>query len=518
MAYNRINTQFVLEDRLPLDARLTPLSGLDALASYEFAINAYEGLEVFVLNGNYPLRFQMIAAGADSPKKYHWRLSDTITVETYEDLVGESGLVHTIVETLSTKKNKSGAFVVGQKAIVLQDETRENQMSEYMVSSVSEGIPTWEYIHVSPDKFNVVANASGTSVDLYYDNALIGSADISEILLQWQYDQFIASGSVVTENDETFIELYYNDDSLTPVRIDITNFVGPQGATEGPQGAEGAQGPQGAEGSQGPQGVEGAQGPQGVEGTQGPQGVEGAQGPQGPANSFEIGEGLVLSGETVSLDEDKVKEIVVSAITENLIPEGAREALDTLEEIAQYIQEHPDEAADFASRIEDLESRVETIEVSGSGEGNIIEEVQVDGTPLEVIDKSVNIVLSGYAKTSDLDEYATSADTVAAIKEAAKPSLSAATYADAKALATADNVGKIIEVKNEEDVSGVTYSDGLYIVAGAGEVSKLGVTSATGDLSGDVENLKGRVGTLESNVSNIMDYLYWETDDDLEIE
>lgn len=491
MAYNRINTQFVLEDRLPLDARLTPLSGLDALASYEFAINAYEGLEVFVLNGNYPLRFQMIAAGADSPKKYHWRLSDTITVETYEDLVGESGLVHTIVETLSTKKNKSGAFVVGQKAIVLQDETRENQMSEYMVSSVSEGIPTWEYIHVSPDKFNVVANASGTSVDLYYDNTLIGSADISEILLQWQYDQFIASGSVVTENDETFIELYYNDDSLTPVRIDITNFVGPQGATEGPQGAEGAQGPQG---------------------------TEGAQGPQGPANSFEIGEGLVLSGETVSLDEDKVKEIVVSAITENLIPEGAREALDTLEEIAQYIQEHPDEAADFASRIEDLESRVETIEVSGSGEGNIIEEVQVDGTPLEVIDKSVNIILSGYAKTSDLDEYATSADTVAAIKEAAKPSLSAATYTDAKALATADNVGKIIEVKNEEDVSGVTYSDGLYIVAGAGEVSKLGVTSATGDLSGDVENLKGRVGTLESNVSNIMDYLYWETDDDLEIE
>lgn len=42
------------------------------------------------------------------------------------------------------------------------------------------------------------------------------------------------------------------------------------------------------------------------------------------------------------------------------------------------------------------------------GETNVINEVQVDGTALPVTDKSVNIDLSAYAKTSDLaSEYAT---------------------------------------------------------------------------------------------------------------
>ena len=42
------------------------------------------------------------------------------------------------------------------------------------------------------------------------------------------------------------------------------------------------------------------------------------------------------------------------------------------------------------------------------GETNVINEVQVDGTALPVTDKTVNIDLSAYAKTSDLaSEYAT---------------------------------------------------------------------------------------------------------------
>ena len=457
-----INDQLNLLKKSSLDVRQTTMQTIAELASYAYFSYSYDGLEVTVLNEGHPVKFTMNSNGASRIRKCHWTISSTIVANTYQDLVD---FADSVVQTLNvSSSNLSKAFTVGQKAVVLADETRDGGWSEYIVASVTDAVPEWEYNHADPQKFTIVANSAETSIELYYDNVKVGdSADLSGILAQWEHDQFIASGAVVSSGSEQYIELYYNDENLEPVRIDVSGL-------------------------------------------------------QGPTNSFEIGEGLVLSGETVSLDEDKVKEIVVSAITENLIPEGAREALDTLEEIAQYIQEHPDEAADFASRIEDLESRVETIEVSGSGEGNIIEEVQVDGMPLEVVNKSVNIVLSGYATTSDLAAYATSADTVAAINEASRPSLSADTYTDAKALATADNVGKIIEVKNEEDVSGVTYSDGLYIVAGAGEVSKLGVTSATGDLSGDIENLKGRVGTLESNVSNIMDYLYWETDEELEIE
>ena len=99
-----------------------------------------------------------------------------------------------------------------------------------------------------------------------------------------------------------------------------------------------------------------------------------------------------------------------------------------------------------------------------------------------------------------------------------KYSETANNYSAAKAMATADNKGQIIDVVNEEEISGTTYSSGFYIVTGEGEVAKLGTTSASGDLSGDVENLKGRVGTLETNFSAMTEYLYWETDDDLVIE
>lgn len=48
------------------------------------------------------------------------------------------------------------------------------------------------------------------------------------------------------------------------------------------------------------------------------------------------------------------------------------------------------------------------------GETNVINEIQVDGTALPVTDKSVNIDLSAYAKTSDLaSEYATKTEVAA---------------------------------------------------------------------------------------------------------
>lgn len=83
--------------------------------------------------------------------------------------------------------------------------------------------------------------------------------------------------------------------------------------------------------------------------------------------------------------------------------------------------------------------------------------------------------------------------------------LEAENYTTAKALATSGNVGQIIYVKNKETEgegdSLVEYSAGPYIVTGAGTISKLGVTSASGDIEGDVEDLKGDVGTLTEDVS-----------------
>ena len=90
------------------------------------------------------------------------------------------------------------------------------------------------------------------------------------------------------------------------------------------------------------------------------------------------------------------------------------------------------------------------------------------------------------------------------------------TYADAIVLATSDNVGQLIYVKTttykkgdgytdnaeeaDKDAEGkaIEYTAGPYVVTGAGSVAKLGTTSASGDIAGDVETLKGKVSTLES--------------------
>lgn len=73
-----------------------------------------------------------------------------------------------------------------------------------------------------------------------------------------------------------------------------------------------------------------------------------------------------------------------------------------------------------------------------------------------------------------------------------------------KELATTDNVGQIIyltkDVKVTEGSGEVTYSAGPYIVSGDGTVSKIGTTSASGDIAEDVAALQGKVSTLEGTV------------------
>jgi len=95
------------------------------------------------------------------------------------------------------------------------------------------------------------------------------------------------------------------------------------------------------------------------------------------------------------------------------------------------------------------------------------------------------------------------------IGEGDSKSLSATTYSDALLLATEENVGRIINVTTDETIGQNTYTAGLYIVSGEGVVSKLGTTSPSGDISGDVENLKTRVTALETQVSEISDAAYW---------
>ena len=90
------------------------------------------------------------------------------------------------------------------------------------------------------------------------------------------------------------------------------------------------------------------------------------------------------------------------------------------------------------------------------------------------------------------DEY-TNSDNWIKVGSDGSGSITAENYSAAVALATADNIGQLIYVLNEEG----SYTAGPYVVSGAGAISKLGTTSATGDIEGDVEKLKGDVSTLQ---------------------
>ena len=80
--------------------------------------------------------------------------------------------------------------------------------------------------------------------------------------------------------------------------------------------------------------------------------------------------------------------------------------------------------------------------------------------------------------------------------------ITAESYTKACGLATADNLGQIIYVTAEETSGSVTYTAGPYIVTGEGTISKIGTTSASGDISGDVEQLKADVAGLKTTVGD----------------
>lgn len=57
-----------------------------------------------------------------------------------------------------------------------------------------------------------------------------------------------------------------------------------------------------------------------------------------------------------------IQDIVIGELTNQLIPEDAKESLDTLQEIAGWIQDHPEDIAEVNKDIQDLQTSVGNIE------------------------------------------------------------------------------------------------------------------------------------------------------------
>ena len=117
---------------------------------------------------------------------------------------------------------------------------------------------------------------------------------------------------------------------------DFLNAIkGPTGP-QGPAGQDGEQGPVGATGATGPQGPQGIQGETGTQGIQGPTGPtgpamtwadlteeqkaelkgetgpQGPTGPTGPAGTYMAGEGIVITGDVISVDTDVIQQKLVA--------------------------------------------------------------------------------------------------------------------------------------------------------------------------------------------------------------
>lgn len=116
-----------------------------------------------------------------------------------------------------------------------------------------------------------------------------------------------------------------------------------------------------------------------------------------------------------------VRTIANEELTKQLIPENADQSLDTLQEIAQWIQDHPGDAATMNSAISALQTKVDT------GDKNV---------STYVADAIAALKIGDYAKAADLTNHI--ADAVAHINATERTKWNAALQKDGIATGTAN--------------------------------------------------------------------------------
>ena len=103
--------------------------------------------------------------------------------------------------------------------------------------------------------------------------------------------------------------------------------------------------------------------------------------------AYVAGDNVTIDDEhKISVADETIKNIATSALTEALIPSGASEALDTLQEIAAWIQKHPEDAATMNANIAEVSGNVETI--SGSVNTNS-EAIKANSEKIETINTDI---------------------------------------------------------------------------------------------------------------------------------
>ena len=106
--------------------------------------------------------------------------------------------------------------------------------------------------------------------------------------------------------------------------------------------------------------------------------------------TYSAGENVVIDeGHKISVASKTIKDIATSALTEALIPDNAVESMDTLQEIAAWIQAHPGDAATMNTNINTVSGTVNTNSEAIKANSEKIETINTDITNIKNTIKSI---------------------------------------------------------------------------------------------------------------------------------
>jgi hypothetical protein len=189
-------------------------------------------------------------------------------------------------------------------------------------------------------------------------------------------------------------------------------------------------------------------------------------------NAADIGELETEIDTMVGSDAGKsIRTIANEELAAQLIPESAAEALNTLQEIAAWIQEHPDSASAMNAAIEDLQAKMDTD------------------------DQTVSAYVSSVIESLGIDDYATAEELSGAIERIVTLETDSATHATQEALeAVADDLDTYKQAHNS-DYDNDTIDEMVENVQE--QIDALGNTYATdSELATAKTELQGKIDTV----------------------
>lgn len=135
MAYSYITNQLSTTDGKPLDYKDTPLDSISDANKIDRTLR-YIGMKITILNKN-TTNIPCTICLSNGTSNSSWRIEAPLIVTKFSDL---SLFSSTYIDT-------------GLEAIVRQDETNDNRLSQYYAMKDNDGNIEWSYVEISGGAF-----------------------------------------------------------------------------------------------------------------------------------------------------------------------------------------------------------------------------------------------------------------------------------------------------------------------------------------------------------------------------